>query len=142
MLGSSTIRREIGVAPDAPSARWEVTLLPVDQIDALIAPSQAVAKSSQGRQGQRKERAQARGAEEDLDQLNPDGLLIDGSVNNGAASPVAQNAAFGNNRRGARKLYTGGGGVKFDNSVLDAAPFSLAGQNTPRPSYNDVTGMA
>src|SRR5260370_37505109 len=61
MLGFSTIRREIGVAPDAPSARWEVTLLPVDQIDALIAPPQAVAKSSQGRQGQRKERAQARG---------------------------------------------------------------------------------
>ena len=32
--------------------------------------------------------------------------------------------------------------MKFDNSVLDATPFSLAGQNTPKPSYNDVTGMA
>src|SRR5947208_9171191 len=29
-----------------------------------------------------------------------DGLLINGSVNNGAASPFAQMAAFGNNRRG------------------------------------------
>jgi hypothetical protein len=142
MLGFSIIKREIGVAPDAPSARWEVTLLPVDQIDALIAPPQAVAKLSERPQAQSKERAQAPGSSEELDQLNPDGLLINGSVNNGAASPVAQSSAFGSNRRGARKLYTGGVGLRFDNSFLDATPFSLAGQNTPKPSYNDVTGMA
>ena len=37
-----------------------------------------------------------------------DGLLINGSVNNGAASPFAQLPAFGNNRRGPRSLYSGG----------------------------------
>ena len=33
-----------------------------------------------------------------------DGFLINGSVNNGAASPFAQSAAFGNNRRNGRSL--------------------------------------
>ena len=62
MLGFSTIRREIAVAPDAPSPKWEVTLLPLDQIDALIAPAQPVAKASQEPQAQGKMRAQASGA--------------------------------------------------------------------------------
>ena len=35
----------------------------------------------------------------------PDGFLINGSVNNGAASPFAQAAAFGNNRRGRGSLF-------------------------------------
>ena len=40
-----------------------------------------------------------------------DGLLINGSVNNGAASPFAQARAFGNNRPGGRGLYNGGFGL-------------------------------
>jgi hypothetical protein len=69
--------------------------------------------------------------EDDLNQQASDGFLINGSVNNGAASPFAQLAAFGNNRNGAKGLYNGGIGVIFDNSALDARPFSLTGQNTP-----------
>ena len=38
------------------------------------------------------------------------GFLVNGSVNNGAASPFAQLAAFGNNRRGVRSLYNFGVG--------------------------------
>src|SRR5262249_62313176 len=37
-----------------------------------------------------------------------DGLLINGSVHNGAASPFAQLPAFGNNRPGRRSLHNGG----------------------------------
>ena len=77
---------------------------------------------------------------EDLNQRAADGFLINGTVNNGAASPFAQFAAFGNNRRGGRPLYTGSAGIVIDNSALDARSYSLTGQNTPKPSYNHFTG--
>jgi hypothetical protein len=67
-----------------------------------------------------------------------DGLLVNGSVNNGAASPFAQLAAFGNNRRGGRSLYTGGVGMILGNAAWDASPFSFASQNTPKPAYTDA----
>jgi len=74
---------------------------------------------------------------------NPaEGFLINGSVNNGAASPFAQAAAFGNNRRGGRSLYNGGIGMIFDTSALDARAFSLTGQDTPKPDYNRFVGTA
>lgn len=70
-----------------------------------------------------------------------DGLLINGSLNNGAASPFGQSAAFGNNRRGARSLYNGSLGMILDNSVWDARPYSLTGQDTPRPNYIHMQGL-
>ena len=70
-----------------------------------------------------------------------DGLLINGSVNNGAASPFAQNPAFGNARRGGRSLYNGSLGVVLDSSVLDAENYSLTGQPTPKPPYTQLTGL-
>ena len=70
-----------------------------------------------------------------------DGLLINGSVNNGAASPFAQSAAFGNARRGGRSLYNGSVGVVLDSSVLDAENYSLTGQPTPKPPYTQLTGL-
>jgi hypothetical protein len=75
----------------------------------------------------------------DLAQRAADGLLINGSVNNGAASPFAQLAAFGNNRR-TRSLYSGALGLVMDNSIFDARPFSLTGQNTPKQDYNFLVG--
>ena len=56
-----------------------------------------------------------------------DGLLINGSVNNGAASPFAQARAFGNNRPGGRGLYNGGVGLLTSNSAFDSRPFSFNG---------------
>ena len=68
-----------------------------------------------------------------------DGFLVNGSVNNGAASPFAQLAAFGNNRRGLRSLYNGGLGVILGNSAWDARPFSFASnQRTAKPDYSDI----
>ena len=75
------------------------------------------------------------------DQRAADGFLINGSTNNGAASPFAQLAAFGNDRRGGRGLYNGGFGVIVNNSALNASPYSLSGFNTPKPSYNQVTAV-
>jgi len=67
-----------------------------------------------------------------------DGFLINGSVNNGAASPFAQPAAFGNNRRRPGALYNGMVGGLFSNSFWDARPASLTGVPTPRPDYYNV----
>ncbi len=67
-----------------------------------------------------------------------DGLLINGSVNNGAASPFAQAAAFGNNRSNRRSLYNGGFGVVFGSSAFDARPYSFTQRPAPKASYNDV----
>ncbi len=71
-----------------------------------------------------------------------DGLLVSGSVNNGAASPFAQSPAFGNNRKGARSLYNGNIGITMDNAALDARAFSLTGQDTPKLGYNHMQGFA
>ncbi len=71
-----------------------------------------------------------------------DGFLINGSVNNAANSAFSQSGAFGNFRPGGRGLYTGGLGFTMDNSNLDASPFSITGQDSPKLSYNRITGLA
>ena len=71
-----------------------------------------------------------------------DGLLVNGSVSNAATSPFAQLPAFGNNRRGVRSLYNGNLGLILDNAALDARSFSLTGQDTPKPAYSRVRGLA
>jgi len=70
-----------------------------------------------------------------------DGFLVNGSVNNGAASPFGQSAAFGNSRNRGRGLYNGSLGMVMDNSILDAQSFSLTGQDTPKPGYNHFQGL-
>jgi trimeric autotransporter adhesin len=67
-----------------------------------------------------------------------DGFLINGSVNNGAASPFAQAAAFGNNRRGRGSLYNYQFALVEGNSALDARPFTFSGQPTVKSNYNDL----
>src|SRR6202041_1310565 len=70
-----------------------------------------------------------------------DGFLVNGSQVNGGASPFALNPAFGNNRRGPRSLYTYMLQFNLGNSALNAKPFSLTGQDTPKAGYNNITGQ-
>ncbi|HEY7389586.1 MAG TPA: carboxypeptidase regulatory-like domain-containing protein, partial [Bryobacteraceae bacterium] len=44
--------------------------------------------------------------------------------------------AFGNGRRNRRSQYTGNLALILDNSALDAKPFSLTGQETPKAAYD------
>jgi hypothetical protein len=67
-----------------------------------------------------------------------DGFLVNGSVNNGAASPFAQFAAFGNNRRRPGALYNAQFGVLSSNSAWDAKNYSMTGQPTNVPDYYNV----
>jgi trimeric autotransporter adhesin len=75
----------------------------------------------------------------DLQQSAATGLVVNGSVNNGAASPFAQMAAFGNNRRGPGALYNGNVGVNFDTSAWDARSFSAGASSIAKPSYNQLS---
>lgn len=81
----------------------------------------------------------ANSSDNDLTQRAATGLVVNGSVNNGAASAYAQMASFGNNRRGPASLYNGALGITFNTSALDAASYSQLGIATPKPSYNDAT---
>src|SRR5208337_4364321 len=156
MLCFSPIKQDVMIGPNTPGAKWELKLLPLDQIKAEIvgarhgvplhpAPGAGIvapeAKSEQAKPPG-SETLENEPPEEDLSQRASDGFLINGSVINGAASPFAQAMAFGNNRNGAKGLYNGAIGLIFDNSALDARPFSLSGQNTPKPAYNRITGVA
>ena len=152
MQGFSTIKQDVSAAPDAAVAKWELSMLPLDQIKAEIestaVPVASVASAApppaetEPTKPEDKRAPETQPSDDELNQEASSGLLINGSVNNGAASPFAQLAAFGNNRNGAKGLYNGGIGIIFDNSALDARPYSLSGQNTPKVSYNRVTSVA
>ena len=152
--GSVTIEIEmLGFAPvkdtaPSPAAKYELKLLPLDRIKveiqsaAIAAPQPAASpQPEQSKPEQPKPAASREMADEDLAQRAADGFLINGSTQNGAASPFALMPAFGNNRNGGRSLYTGGLGVILDNSALDAQQFSVTGQNTPKPAYDRLTGL-
>ena len=141
MLGFATEKLE--AAPRV--AKWELKLLPLDQIKAEILsvpPPVAPAPSPAPVTAQKPASPSKEPADDDLNQRAADGFLINGSSQNGAASPFAQLAAFGNNRMGQKGLFNGGIGITFDNSALDARPFSLTGIDTPKASYDRLTGLA
>lgn len=150
MFGFARVQDEIAIAPNAPAKMWELTLLRLDEIKAEVVKadvSKADVAKAESRPAAAPSVQEAPATnqnpdEDDLRQRAADGFLINGSMNNGAASPFAQNAAFGNNRFGGRHLYNGGIGFIFDNSALDASPFSLTGQITPKAAYNRMTGVA
>jgi len=67
-----------------------------------------------------------------------DGLLINGSMNNGASTPFALPRGIGNNRPRPPTAMSYTGGLQLGNSAWDARSFSLTGVNLPKPSYTDM----
>jgi len=68
-----------------------------------------------------------------------DGFLINGSVNNGAATPFAQSGAFGNARRvlgGPRYNYSFG--LNTRNSAWDASPYTFGAPLVSSPQYHNL----
>jgi trimeric autotransporter adhesin len=148
MTGFSTLKQDVAIAPNAPAAQWELKLLPMDQMNAQLksqmtdtVPSAITADpDSQAAPGPEDNETPQSNA--DLSERAAEGLLINGSVNNAATSPFSLAQAFGNRRNGAGGLYNGSIGMTLDNAALDARPFSLTGLNTPKPTYNNLTGLA
>ena len=70
-----------------------------------------------------------------------DGLLINGSMNNGASTPFAQPRGIGNNRPRPRGVYSYAAGFQMGSSAWDARPFSLIGSQSAKPSYADTQSL-
>lgn len=139
----ATLTQDVTVASGAPIATWELKLLPLDQMKTVAAahfspsptpstPPQPAATSS----------AEPAAQPDELSEQAANGFLVNGTENNGASSPFALLQAFGNSRFSTQNLFTGGIGMLLENSALDARPFSLTGQDTPKPAYNHVQAVA
>ena len=150
----STIEQTVTIAPNAPAVKWELKLLSLDQIVAeakavktetapvLTARNDTASSKSETSKPKDSNIPDTPKPQEDSTQLpSSDGLLINGSVNNAATSQYSLTPAFGNTRSGKKSLYTGGIAVILGNSALDARPYSLSGQTTPKPEYNRLTGV-
>ncbi len=124
MTGFATLEREVSAHA---AVEWELKLLPLAEMNAPAAQAPLAAPAVEA-------------PPEEIEAAPSDGFLISGSVNNAAASPFAQPAAFGNFRPGKRSLYSGALGVTFNNSPWDARPYSLTGQHTPRQAYTRAQG--
>jgi len=151
MTGFATLDQQVTVAPDTPGIKWELKMLPLDQILAQskavkIAPEPVVATEAPkvpAKGDAATKPAQAADAappKPEEPKESSDGFLVNGSVNNAATSQFSLSPAFGNTRSGSKGLYNGGLSLILDNSATDARPYSLTGQQTPRPSYNQVIG--
>ena len=145
----STIEAEVTITPDTLTAKWELALLPLDQMmaRAKLAPDEPLVVSSAALKkpaasGSSNGNLPAIPKPEDASsQQSSDGLLVNGSVNNAATSKFSLDQAFGNRRPNSKSLYTGGFAAILDNSALDARPYSLSGFDTPKASYNHLTGI-
>jgi trimeric autotransporter adhesin len=158
------LEREVQVAPGAAATTWELELAPVEHLlKAAVAverPAPAAASPETPRKkdavraantSREFERAELRataprapdepaGAGAVAEATAGDGFLINGSVNNGAASALGQSAAFGNNRARRQKLYYGAVQLLFNTSAWNARPYSLTGQATPRADSSHLAG--
>ena len=70
-----------------------------------------------------------------------DGLLINGSLNNGASTPFALPRGIGNNRPRPPGVYSYAAGLQFGNAAWDARPHSLIGSQSARPSYSNIQAL-
>jgi hypothetical protein len=144
MLGFAPMQKDVVIVASltalTAAVRWELKLLPLEQIRLRVEAAPTVLKPEP--QVETKNVAEPHSVPQELSDRAADGLLINGSVINGSASPFAQLAAFGNTgRSGGKGLYNGGLGLTFDNSTFDANQFSVTGQSTPKPDYNRLTGL-
>jgi hypothetical protein len=152
MLGFEPLTQEITIAENAPPATFALKLLPFEEIKKIAtaavntpaaasntASSSAPAGATANRPSLPDTPAAPAGpVGPELERDAADGFLINGSVNNGAASPFAQPRAFGNTRTGQRSIYNGNFGINLGTSAWDARPFSFTVDRPAKPEYTDV----
>jgi len=132
MLGFAIITRDLVADAQGSAPPFELTLLPFEEIKRIsvvaLAPNAPNPDAPDA----------PNPIDPELERQAAEGFLVNGSVNNAAASPFAQARAFGNARPGQRSLYNGGFGFTLGTAALDARPFSFSAQRAPRPDYTDM----
>ena len=148
----TAIDADVTVAPNMAAGKWELTLLPLDQLMARSKLTQAITSvpptlvpPAPAKKADLTS-AVAAGAElpkpqDEQSQQAADGFLVNGSVNNAATSQYSLDQAFGNRRPNSKSLYTGGFAAVLNNSALDAQPYSLSGLESPKSLYDRITGI-
>ncbi len=163
MRGFAPAEREV---PSAQPAEWTLTMLPLTEITAgpvaevrvaeapkveikrpanIAAPAATNTTSAFQRTNVTTTNAPPPPATEvsaEVSNRAADGFLVNGSVNNAASSPFSQLPAFGNNRGPSRWPYSGNILLQGGTSAFDARPYSLTGQDTQRPAFTRMTGIA
>jgi hypothetical protein len=142
-LGFAASTQELTVGGDSRDASFELKMLPLDQVRAIsqpAAPAVSFQRTGLTPSSAPTSAAPAPEVTSELEQRAADGFLINGSALNGAASRFSQAPTFGNARRGGPRLYTYAIALSDSNSALDAANYSLTGQHTPKPPFNNLTG--
>ena len=137
MLGFVPATHEVA-ASETTAPAWELSLLPFDEIRKIATISKPVPIAEAARVEKPAAEAESPAIDPELERQAAEGFLVNGSVNNAAASPFSQARAFGNNRSNQRSLYNGGFGFTLGSSALDARPFSFVGERAPRPDYTDT----
>ena len=145
MLGFAALTRDLVADEQSPAPTLELALLPFEEIRKIATIASTFAPTSQNATVDKPDAPDAPIApsevDPELERQAAEGFLVNGSVNNAAASPFAQSRAFGNNRPGQRSLYNGGFGFTFGTAALDARPFSFSAERAPRPDYTDMQFM-
>ncbi|MGD0630998.1 MAG: carboxypeptidase-like regulatory domain-containing protein, partial [Terracidiphilus sp.] len=144
------IEADVEVTPNMASAKFELTVLPMDELMArtklaqvppviqptLVTPEVRKTDGSATANGA----AEIPKAPDEQSQQANDGFLVNGSVNNAATSQYSLDRAFGNRRPNGKSLYNGGFMAIIGNSALNARTYSLSGLESPKPFYNLITG--
>jgi hypothetical protein len=152
MLGFAKHEDDVAITSTTPGVTWELKMLPLDQILAqtrvqqaappvVVAATAVAPKPEASKPGQAAAAPEPAKSQEDANQQPSDGFLVNGSVNNAATSQFTVAPAFGNQRSGAKGLYTGSVGVVVNNSAFDAQPYSFSGTAVPKAGYTDLTGV-
>jgi hypothetical protein len=141
MLGFAPLTRELVATDEATQPALELALLPFEEIEKIATISKPMMAAEIVPAADRSGAEAPPAVDPELERQAAEGFLVNGSVNNAAASPFAQSRAFGNNRPGQRSLYNGGFGFTFGTAALDARPFSFSAERAPRPDYTDMQFM-
>ena len=152
MLGFTTITREITVPVSADPPADALTARSLDAIEQLVTASGVFPRVPLARSNTLSSTESASGVDRaiplDLTVLigengigAADGLLINGSLNNGASTPFALPRAIGNNRPRPPTVFSYAAGLQLGNSAWDARPFSLSGTRAAKPSYTDLQAL-
>jgi hypothetical protein len=146
----ANLEAEVMVAPNTPPGKWELTLLPIDQLMArskltqappILAPAASAPADAKKPEGAAAAPAEIPKPPDEQSEQSNDGFLVNGSVNNAATSQYSLDRAFGNRRPNSKSLYTGGFAAILNNSALDARPYSLTGFEAPKALYDRVTAI-
>jgi hypothetical protein len=144
MPGFATEQKPVEVPPAAggTATLWALSMKPLSEMRLAPAPREAGSRPAAGPLPPRAVAPPVPLTPATNPPIDDDGFVVNGSVNNAAASPFAQPRAFGNNRPQPAAQYAGSAGFGAGSSAWDARPYSFTRDRTTQPAYVDLRLVA